>query len=168
MAADPTRRVVLTAAAAVPVLLAGCKGVGALAPLPGLAPDVVALDHAIAAEQLMVVRYQAALDALTSKGKEMTVIRALLGEHQEHLDQLRGRLILPPRLATASPGPTPTAPPLAGDGQLLADLAAAEQAASARLLRQLLEVPPALAQLMASIGASEAAHAVLLARAGKA
>jgi hypothetical protein len=115
----------------------------------------------------MVVRYQAALDALTSQGKEMTVIRTLLGEHQAHLVQLRGRLILPPRLATASPGPTPSAPS-SGRGQVLADLAAAEQAAAARLLGQLLDVPPALAQLMASIGASEAAHAVLLARVGRA
>ncbi len=167
MAADPTRRVVLAAAAAVPLLLAGCKGVGALAPLPELAADVVTLDQAIKAEELMVVCYQAALDALNSQGKEMTVVRTLLGDHQLHLDQLRGRLVLPPRLATASPAPSPSAPPPHGHGQLLADLAAAEQAASSRLLRQLLDVPPALAQLMASIGASEAAHAVLLARAGK-
>lgn len=168
MAAEPTRRAALTAAVAVPLLLAGCHPVAALGPLPEPAPDVVTLSHAIAAEELMVARYQAALGAPVSQGRVLAVIRALLRDHQAHLDQLRRRLILPPRLATASPGPSPSPPPVpAGRGRLLADLTAAERAASARLARQLLDVPPALAQLMASIGASEAAHAVVLAQAGR-
>jgi len=170
VAADPTRRVVLTAAAIAPLLLAGCKGVGALGPLPTIGPDVVSLDHAISAEELMVARYQAALAALTSRPKITALVAGLLAEHQAHLDQLRSRLILPPRLATASPSPshTPAPPPTpSGLSQLLAELTAAEQAASARLTQQLLGAPPPLAQLMASIAASEAAHVVALARAGK-
>jgi hypothetical protein len=164
--AHTSRRALLAAAS--PLLLAGCKAVGALGPLPKTAPDVLTLDHAIMAEELIVARYQAALTAL-GQDKAASLVGALLGEHQEHLDQLKRRLILPPRLATASQAPSPTAPAApAGRGAVLAGLAAAERAASVRLARQLLGVPPALAQLMASISASEAAHAVLLAQAGRA
>jgi hypothetical protein len=170
VSADPTRRVVLTAAAgaaAVP-LLAGCKGIGALGPLPKTAADVVTLDHAISAEELMVAQYQAALRAMTGRPKTETLFGTLLTEHQAHLDLLRSRLILPPRLATASPAPSPVPPAApAGRTALIAELAAAEHAASARLTRQLLDVPPALAQLMASIAASEAAHVVALHQAGR-
>jgi hypothetical protein len=172
VAADPGRRAMLTAAVAVPLLLAGCKGVGALGPLPALAPDVVSLGHAITAEELMVARYQAALGALTDRPHITALLAALLAEHQAHLVQLRSRLILPPRLATASPSaspgpssPTVPVPPPAGVTQVLAELTAAERAACARLARQLLDAPPELAQLMASIGASEATHIVVLARA---
>jgi hypothetical protein len=170
VAADPGRRVMLTAAVAVPLLLAGCKGVGALGPLPTLAPDVVSLDHAITAEELMVARYQTALGVLTGRPHITALLAALLAEHQAHLVQLRSRLILPPRLATDSPSPSPSSqpvpvPPPAGVTQVLAELTAAERAACARLARQLLDAPPELAQLMASIGASEATHIVVLARA---
>jgi hypothetical protein len=171
VSADPTRRVVLTAAAgaaAVP-LLAGCKGIGALGPLPKTAADVITLDHAITAEKLMVARYQATLSAMTGRPKTETLLRTLLTEHQAHLDQLRSRLILPPRLATVSPAPSPASPAgPTGREALIAELATAEHAASARLTRQLLDVPPALAQLMASIAASEAAHVVVLHQAGRA
>jgi len=167
VAADPTRRVVLTAAAAAPLLLAGCKGVGALGPLPKPASAVVTLDHAITAEELMVARYQAALGALTGQAKITTVIGTLLAEHQAHLDRLRSLLILPPRMATASPSPSPSPPAVpTGHSQVIAELTAAERAASTRLTQQLLGAPPPLAQLMASIAASEAAHPVVLLQAG--
>jgi outer membrane murein-binding lipoprotein Lpp len=167
VAADPTRRVALAAAITGSLLLAGCKGLSVLGPLPKPGADVQALDHAIAAEELMIARYQAALGALTGPHAATAVIAKVLGEHQSHLDQLTRRLVLPPRLATASPAPSPTAPALpAGHRAVLTDLATAERAAVTRLTRQLLAAPPALAQLMASIGASEAAHAVVLAQAG--
>ncbi len=165
VAADPTRRAVL-AAAAVPLLLAGCRGIGALGPLPQLAPQVRTLDRAITDEQLMIARYQAAVGSFTGQGAVPTMIAAILAEHQQHLVQLRRQLVLPPRLATASPAPAPAPPQLPADrGRVVADLARAERSASTRLARQLLHVPPALAQLMASISASEAAHAALLAQA---
>ncbi len=50
-------------------------------------------------------------------------------------------------------------PDLAG---ALANLAAAEQAAAQRLATGLLAVPPSLAQLLASISASEATHVPVL------
>jgi len=177
--AEPTRRLVLAAAGAGSLTLAGCKGMAVLGPRPKPGVDVVSLEHAIAAEETMIARYQSALTALggppaggggagktgeTNAGApaRATVAR-VLAEHREHLAQLRARLVLPPRLATASPRPGPTPPPTpAGRHRILAELAAAEAVASDRLVGKLPDVPPALAQLMASIAASEAAHVVLL------
>jgi hypothetical protein len=50
---------------------------------------------------------------------------------------------------------------------VLAALRAAERHASARLLDQLAAAPPSLAQLLASISASEATHAAILSAAGR-
>lgn len=174
--AEPTRRLTLVAAGACSLALAGCKGLTALGARPKVDEDVIALDHAITAEELMIARYRLALAALpagqhhaggTGKAKaggpDRAVVAALLAEHKEHLAHLRARLILPPRLATASPQPSPTPPAApAAPHQILAELAAAEAAASDRLVSWLPEVPPALAQLMASIAAAEAAHVVHL------
>ncbi len=75
--------------------------------------------------------------------------------------------MLPPRLATAKPKPSPAPPPLpSGRHAILASLAAAETAASDRLIGWLGDAPPALAQLMASVAASEAAHVVVLGHPG--
>jgi Domain of unknown function (DUF4439) len=164
VAADPSRRAVLAAAAA-PLLVVGCKGIGALGPLPQPSPDVRTLDHAIAAEELMIARYQAAVTALAGRGSPTTTVAALLAQHQLHLVRLKGQLVLPPRLATARPSPSPSPPSVpAAHAHLLAGLAQAERAAAAALASELSRVPPALAQLMASISASEAAHAELLSK----
>ena len=172
--AQPTRRLVLAASGAGSLALAGCKGITLLGSRPKPGADVVALEHAIAAEELMIGRYQLALAALSSAGLHTTgktkagathraVVAGVLAEHREHLAQLRARLVLPPRLATATPRPSPTPPPAPSSRhRILAELATAEAAASDRLIRQLPAVPPALAQLMASIAASEAAHVVQL------
>jgi len=171
--AEPTRRLVLAVAGAGSLALAGCKGITLLGSRPKPGAGVVALEHAIAAEELMIGRYRLALAALSSAlhttGKtkagasDRAVVAGVLAEHREHLAQLRARLVLPPRLATATPRPSPT-PPTAPSvrHRILAELATAEAAASDRLIRQLPAVPPALAQLMASIAASEAAHVVQL------
>lgn len=176
MTAEPTRRLVLAAAAAGSLSLAGCRGISVLGPLPRPGADVATLRDAIDAEELMVARYQAAQGALAASGgtaspakaasaRARALVTDLLAEHQAHLRQLRARLVLPPRLATASPRPSPTPPPApSGRHRLLAELATAEAAASDRLIGQLAHVPPELAQLMASIAASEAVHVVLLGR----
>jgi hypothetical protein len=163
----------LAGAAALPLFLAGCKGLQALGTPPRPAPDVGLLKGAIAAEELMVARYQAAL-----RGAQVVpevTLSALLLEHQQHLGQLRARLIAgSPQAAGAasaaaspggsaasrSPAPGPSIP--AEPGQLASYLAGEEQAASDYLLRELLAAPPALAQLLASISASEATHVPVL------
>jgi hypothetical protein len=169
--AEPTRRVMLAAVAAGSLGLAGCKGIAALGPLPKTSLDVVTLEHAIKAEELMVARYRAAAEQLATSGNRQrlgAVITAIQAEHQAHVTRLRARLVLPPRLSgTKFSGGRPS--PLPTDSQgIIGALVADERAAAARLTSQLLDAPPALAQLMASIAASEAAHAVYLRRAGAA
>ena len=165
MGSDPARRALLAAAASGTLALAGCKGIAALGPVPKIGPGVRTLDHAIRGEELMVASYEAAVTAVASSAGDGAVVARVLAEHRQHLAALRSRLVLPPRLATASPAPSPVPAELpAGPRQVLAALAAAERAATVRLLDQLLAAPPPLAQLLASIAASEAAHAVILTR----
>lgn len=172
--AEPTRRLMLAAAAAGSLTLAGCRGISALGPVPKPGADVVALERAITAEELMVARYASALSQLTGSGgtgkqsasaakHAIAVVSAIHAEHEAHLAQLRSRLVLPARVAAARPRPSPTPPRLpAGWHNIMAALATAETAASDRLIGWVPGAPPALAQLMASIAASEAAHVVLL------
>ena len=159
-----TRRVVLGgAASAIGALgLAGCKGITALGPVPGIPAEVVMLEQVIAGEEAMVDLYAAAARESSSASDVIATIRA---EHEAHLVQLRSRLVLPPRLAGTKIRPSRTISPPRGAG-MLAALAAAERAAAARLTTQLAHVPPGLAQLMASISASEAAHIVYLRHTG--
>jgi len=155
--ADLRRRSVLAAAgAAVPLLAAGCKGVGGLGTLPRPGPDVAVLRAAIGTEQALIARYRSALAA--SPGWQDT-LDPVLDQHLAHLAALRSRLISP-----VTPGPARTSPPAAA-GQAavgLSALAAAEQAAAGALISRLATASPSLAQLLASISASEASHAALL------
>src|SRR5262249_28329388 len=116
--AEPSRRLVLVAAAG-SLTLAGCTGIKVLGPVPKPGADVDALERAIAAEELMIARYTSALSPLREFGvtgkhsanavkRAKAVITAIHAEHKAHLAQLRSRLVLPPRLATAKPRPSPT------------------------------------------------------------
>ena len=91
--ADPTRRALIAAAAALPlVAVSGCNGVDVLASPPRQAPDVGLLWAAIAAEQLLVSQYAAVLRVLVAAviatlaimigfgfALERVVLRPLLG-----------------------------------------------------------------------------------------
>ena len=91
----------------------------------------------------------------------------LLQQHREHLARLRARLIEPntasrpehsPAVAASAAGaPVPGTP-----AEARAYLRHAEQAAAQALMGKLTAAPPSLAQLLASIAASEASHALLL------
>jgi hypothetical protein len=110
----------------------------------------------------------------------VAAVAAVHAEHVAHLAQLRSRLIHPHALTTA-PGPSAAAtasassPAGAGAGTgartsrklVLGELEQAEQTASDRLIGQLGGLPPALAQLFASIAASEATHVPYLRAAGQ-
>ena len=159
------------AAAAGSLGLAGCKGIAALGPIPKLSPDVVSLEHAIAAEELMVATYRAAAEQLAAGGQAhrlSAAVTAIQAEHQAHLARLRARLVLPPRLAKAKLRGARLSPLPTDSVGILGALVADERDAVTRLTHQLVAAPPALAQLMASIAASEAAHVVYLRRAGSA
>jgi hypothetical protein len=171
VAADPTRRAVIAAAAALPlVAVSGCGGVDLLASPPSPAPDVGLLRGAIAAEQLMITRYAAVLRGLPSAGAAgggggspaalTAALEPLLAEHGAHLTQLRSRLIVPAGGPSPSPSPraagAPTVP--RAPAAAVAFLRAAEQAAATAMLDRLRGASASLAQLFASISASEATH----------
>jgi len=178
VAADPTRRAVIAAAAVLPlVAVSGCDGVDVLANPPAPAPDVGLLRGAIAAEQLMITRYAAVLRDLHSPGAGAAgsggspaaltaALEPLLAEHRAHLAQLRSRLIVPTGSASPSPSAsregavTPAVP--TGPTAAVAFLRAAEQAAATAMLGRLRGAPASLAQLFASISASEATHVPVL------
>jgi hypothetical protein len=179
VAAEPTRRAAIAAAAAGSLglagLLTGCKGLAALGPVPPVGADVVTLEHVISAEEVMVAIYQAAVNQLgntsitSGNGSDAQIVAAIHTEHVEHLRQLRARLVLPPRYARTKPGAKkhPAPPPLPADAKaVIVALAGYERSAAQRLVGDLVAVPPVLAQLMASIAASESGHVVYLHQAG--
>jgi hypothetical protein len=155
--------------ASLPLLaVTGCRGVGALAAPPRAAPDVAVLRAVIAAEELMIARYDS---VITRSASLAAGLRPLRAEHRLHLAELRSRLIVPPRsraAAAARPAhsrPTATRPG-SGPAAAISFLQGAERSAAADLLRHLATASPSLAQLMASIAASEATHVAALAAAG--
>jgi hypothetical protein len=167
----PRRRVLAASAAALPLLLgaAGCRSSDAFAgpdPLAGPPPlghDVLTLQAVIAAEENMIDLYRTASngDSETSRAR---LLRSLLAQHEQHLVQLKARLVVPPG-ASASPSPSSSgrASPFPRPGTVsTARLRAAERSSAADLVQRLVTMPPALAQLFASIAASDATHVTVL------
>jgi hypothetical protein len=168
----PRRRVLAASAAALPALLAiaGCRssdafaGPDPLADRPALSPDVITLQEVITAERAMIALYQAAVNGGTRPAR---TLEGLLAEHRQHLSRLQARLVLPPGSGSASSSssssPSPSPSSSRARGRLtIAQLRAAERASATDLVRRLVSVPPALAQLFASIAASDATHVVAL------
>ncbi len=180
----------LAPAAALPLLLAtaGCRSSDAFAgpdPLAGPPPlghDVLTLQAVIAAEENLIDLYRTAINGDPATSARTRLLRPLLAQHEQHLAQLRARLIEPPGMPTSPPagraagpaasasgraaGPGPpgsSAPSPASTGRVsTARLREAERASAASLVRRLATAEPALAQLFASIAASDATHATAL------
>lgn len=167
----PRRRLLIASATALPLLFAtaGCRSADLFAgpdPLggpPPLAHDTVVLDHVITAEVALVSLYKSAISAGHGGSSLASLLASLLGQHEEHLNQLRARLVVPASASPAAPVGTvsPAASPAAAVS--IARLHDAERASSAVLTRQLMTVSPALAELFASIAASDTTHATALA-----
>ncbi len=166
----------LASAAALPLLFAtaGCRssdaftGPDPLAGPPPLGHDVLTLQAVIAAEEGLVDLYRTAIagDRGHSGATRSRTLRPLLTQHEQHLAQLRARLIVPPGMSeTARPAASGSP---AGTGSTAparvstARLRAAERASAAALVQRLATAPPALAQLLASIAASDATHVTVL------
>ena len=170
------------AAAALPTLLvtAACRssevfaGPDPLAGRPALAPDVITLQAVIAADQALIALYQDAVHG-DLRGTPPTtgrvgLLEGLLAQHRQHLGQLQARLVLPPGAPSpqvpASGSPSASAAGTASGSApgrvTIARLRAAERASAADLVRRLVTMPPALAQLLASIAASDATHVAAL------
>jgi len=164
MARDATRRRVLAiGAVALPLAAAGCKGIAALGPPPQAAPGVAVVGDAIRVETRLIAHYGAVLAAVPALAG---TLRPLLAQHHDHLARLRARLIIPPGSRAsdpASPGAAPRGAPVPGTpAAALGYLRDAENAAAAAQVAHLAAAPPSLAQLLASISASEATHAMIL------
>jgi hypothetical protein len=151
--------------ATLPLVLAlsACKGPAVLSAPAALSPQTRMLLHAVTAEQNLVWLYSKAIAAYSGLTPTLAPLRA---EHEAHLAQLRARVIEPPGQQVSG---TVTAKPALGtsEANVLAQLRAAEQGAVKILMSRLNGASPSLAQLYASIAASEATHvSVLSARAG--
>ena len=173
--AAPARRALIASAAALPLLLAvaGCRSSDAFAgpdPLAGRPPlghDVVTLQAVIAAEENLIALYRTAIGADQGAATRLRTLNSLLSQHEQHLTQLKTMLVIPPGMsaspahpATSASASAPASPRPARVST--ARLRAAERASAVSLVRQLGAVPPALAQLFASIAASDATHVTAL------
>ena len=179
----PRRRVLLASATALPLLLAtaGCRssslftGPDPLAGRPPLGHDVLTLQAVIASEENLINLYRTAIDGDSGTaphdGRART-LATLLAQHEQHLAQLRTRLVEPAGTPTPASTPAPAASAASGPASTgaarvsTARLRAAERASAASLVQRLATVEPALAQLFASIAASDATHATVLAGQG--
>jgi len=173
----PRRRILLASATALPLLLAtaGCRssdlfaGPDPLAGRPPLGHDVLTLQAVIAAEEKLVDMYRTAIDVEPGTAARSRVLTSLLTQHEQHLAQLRARLIEPAGTPATSAPSASVAGGTVGPGPAdltTARLRAAERASAAGLVQRLATVEPALAQLFASIAASDATHVTVLAEKG--
>ncbi|MEU0519679.1 hypothetical protein [Streptosporangium sp. NPDC006007] len=123
-------------------------------------PETVLIKQLIAAKERTVALYSSAASVKLAPFRE---------RHEAHLAELRRRL--PPDATPAGPAsPSQSSPSPAPDAQdpgrkvSLRTLRELERRTAALRARQLDGVSPSLAQLIASIGACEAAHALALSR----
>ena len=161
-----SRRQLLAASpTALPLFLAlsACKGPAVLAAPPTVSHQTRVLLHAVTAELNLIWIYDRAIAVYSGLEPRLAPLRA---EHEAHLAELRGRVIMPagkkvPQTVTSKPAIAAT------QAAAVDQLQAAEQAAVRTLMSRLGGASPSLAQLYASIAASEATHAsVLGAKAG--
>jgi hypothetical protein len=152
LAASPTTLPVILA-------LSACKGPAVLSGPPPVAHQTQMLLHAVSAEQDLIWLYKQAMAGYG--GALRPTLAPLLAEHQAHLASLGARIVEPP--GKKVPDTVTARPPLdaTADGALV-QLRAAEQAAVARLLSRLGGASASLAQLYASVAASEATHVTTL------
>ena len=140
------------------VAVSACRRPEGLAAPPPLSPDVRTLFAAVSAEKDLISLYMRTMAAYSALAP---TLEPLLAEHWAHLAQLRRRIIEPP--GKTIPDRVTSRPPIpATRAAAVTRLRVAEQAAVASQLRRLADAAPALAQLYASIAASEATHVTAL------
>ncbi|MEU7892922.1 hypothetical protein AB0B45_08650 [Nonomuraea sp. NPDC049152] len=153
-----SRRAVLAGGAAM-AALSGCTA-GPPEPAASKAPDPehLLLRELIADKERTIGLYAVLVGAGGAK------LTPFMARHEEHLAALRERL---PAETTPSASATPSSPPSPSKKPpkvSLTRLRDTERKAAAMRARQLGTASPSLAQLIASIGACEALHALALPR----
>ncbi|WP_243723036.1 ferritin-like domain-containing protein [Actinomadura sp. 7K507] len=122
--------------------------------------DVPTLVGAIASEQDLVATYEAARSADASRAGRLDPV---LAHHREHLAVLK-RHYVPGSGDRAGEGgaiPAPSATPVPDGNKAFAALRDAEDRAAKARTADAAKADPGLAQLLASIGACEAGHAMM-------
>ncbi|GAA3169046.1 hypothetical protein GCM10010486_39990 [Nonomuraea roseoviolacea subsp. carminata] len=156
------------------VALTGCSGEDGAGPEqpPAEPPELVLARELIADKERVIGLYGVLI------GKGAGELAPFRDRHQAHLTELRRRF---PAAASPAPGatqssgtPSPGASspaasspgaPTAGAAKVsLSSLREVERKAAAQRARRLSGIAPSMAQLVASIGACEAAHALALPR----
>jgi hypothetical protein len=128
---------------------------------PSDSPETVLLKGLIAEKERTIALYS----SLIAGGAEK--LAPFRDRHQAHLNELRKHVPAgsAPPSPSSSPSPSPSSSPTASAGKAsLSRLRELEREAAAERPRQLDGVSPGVAQLIASIGACEAAHAIALPR----
>lgn len=141
------------------VALAAVSGCGTPADSPPAlspGPDVTILTGAIEAETRLLAQYDAVIAAHPGQAARL---RPLREHHAQHLAVLKRNYVPGSRTGTATPQPSAAATAAGG----VAGLRAAERKAASARATEATHATPALAQLLASIGACEAGHAAELA-----
>jgi len=156
-----SRRQLLAASpSTLPLILAlsACKGPAVLSAPPTVSPQTQMLLHSVTAELNLIWIYTRASAAYSGLAATLDPLRA---EHAAHLTELRSRVIEP--AGRPVPATVTARPALAGtQAGVLAQIRAAEQAAVRTLMSRLSGASPSLAQLYASIAASESVHVTVL------
>lgn len=163
-----TRRALLGTAAAAGLAAAGCSA-SPPKPAPPASPDpqTVLLTSLIAGKEELVALYQRAASAQPKRAAALEPFRQ---RHAAHAQALRA--LLPAGAGTfpaAAPQPpsqsqSPSQSPTAVEDVSVQDLREAEKRAAAGRPAQMASASPALSQLLASVGACEAVHAIALGR----
>ncbi|MFB7274849.1 hypothetical protein [Streptomyces sp. NPDC056244] len=111
-------------------------------------------------------RYDAVLNAYPDESEALAPLRAAVARQVDALAPPARKPASPAPSARPSPSATarpPVLPAVAGDAeQALKDLAAAERRTADAHTATLMDAPPELARLLASLAAASAAHAYLL------
>ncbi|MGW4406013.1 hypothetical protein ACWEJ6_18425 [Nonomuraea sp. NPDC004702] len=161
-----SRRAVLAGGAAALTACSASGPAGPATPAPD-SPETVLLRQVVADKERTVALYS----ALIAGGADS--LEPFRARHQAHLAELRKYLPAGPPPASpsvsspavsaaASPGASPSATPSKSPKPTLSRLRDVERRAAAQRPRQLAGLSPGVAQLLASIGACEAVHAVSL------
>ena len=140
------------------LILCGCDKPAVLSAPPVPSRQTQVLLDAATAEQNLVWLYDKASAAYPQLSPVLATLRA---EHAAHLAQLRATVVEPPGKHVPT---TVTQKPAIGNTQrdALIQLRSAEQGAVTTLMGRLDGASPSLAQLYASIAASEATHVGVL------